>query len=204
MKQFAKAYPKDTNEIVREIQAKAEGVFLWVRLVVETLVSGLEDGDSVSELRKKLQMIPGDLRALYGRMMDRMSPEHQYQAPVIFRLLRTWNDVKGGNALDILTLHFALCAPEHALQQPVGCLDYETLVPYYRQTSARVRSRCGLLEVTKTDETIPDTLEGISWAHDLERPPIQFLLENLYDCRVDYLHRTVEEFLTSDDVYLDL
>ncbi|KAH6951183.1 hypothetical protein BKA56DRAFT_505764, partial [Ilyonectria sp. MPI-CAGE-AT-0026] len=90
MAQVTKRYPEDTREIVAEIREKADGVFLWVRLVVKLLVNGLELGDSMEGLRRKLRSLPRDLREIYRRMISKITPEHQIQAAEIFRLLQTW------------------------------------------------------------------------------------------------------------------
>ena len=89
MVQVTKLFPKDTHEIVTELKEKADGVFLWVRLAVKLLVDGLESGDSIDDLRKKLRSLPGDLREIYKRMISKITPEHQIQAAQIFRLLQT-------------------------------------------------------------------------------------------------------------------
>ena len=48
-------------DLVRAIVDKAEGVFLWVDLAVELLLNGLQEGDNIGDLRKRLDDMPGDL-----------------------------------------------------------------------------------------------------------------------------------------------
>ncbi|KAH7347084.1 hypothetical protein BKA66DRAFT_381757, partial [Pyrenochaeta sp. MPI-SDFR-AT-0127] len=175
MVQFSKFYPHEATKLVQEIREKADGVFLWVRLVVRLLIDGLEAGDNAEDLQEKLRLLPGDLRKLYRQMLGKMSDQYQAQAASIFQLLQAWKLIDC-NPLGVLTLHFALQKPSHDLQMPAYPLDLDLLNFHYAQMSAQIRSRCcGLLE---------------------ER------LGN--DHTVDYLHRTVAEFLTSDDVILEM
>ncbi|KAG8532842.1 uncharacterized protein KY384_002720 [Bacidia gigantensis] len=60
------------NEIVAEIAKKADGVFLWVRLVVDELVEGLRDGLTLKELNDLLSEIPEQLEDLYTRAIRRI------------------------------------------------------------------------------------------------------------------------------------
>lgn len=69
--------PEKARALIPEILEKAEGFFLWVRLVIKLLLDGLEDGDDVDDLIPKLRALPTDLRDLYSRMMSKMQPDHQ-------------------------------------------------------------------------------------------------------------------------------
>ncbi|KIM99764.1 hypothetical protein OIDMADRAFT_200936, partial [Oidiodendron maius Zn] len=53
------------QELITEIVKRAEGVFLWVRLVVDEMVEGLCEGDTLNELKDLLSTIPSELEALY-------------------------------------------------------------------------------------------------------------------------------------------
>jgi hypothetical protein len=44
--------------LIEDVTQKASGVFLWVRLVVKSLLEGLRDGDTVEDLRSRLLLIP--------------------------------------------------------------------------------------------------------------------------------------------------
>ncbi|KAH7234098.1 hypothetical protein B0J15DRAFT_571685 [Fusarium solani] len=58
---------------VHSIIRKADGVFLWVVLVSKSLARGIENGDSDTELRQRLESMPGDLSALYKDMWSRLN-----------------------------------------------------------------------------------------------------------------------------------
>jgi hypothetical protein len=50
MKNLQQQHPEGVKQLADMIVNKAEGVFLWVKLVVKLLIKGLEDGDSLIEL----------------------------------------------------------------------------------------------------------------------------------------------------------
>lgn len=180
--------PDATNDIVTEIKEKADGVFLWVKLVVTLLIEGLEAGDSVQELWTKLRSMPRDLRALYRRMLSKISSEYQVQAAIMFQLLQIWVSITG-EPMTTLILHYATQAPAMNLQQSIGPHKPETLAWFHQQISARVRSRCcGLLEIRQYEGTLLTVLD----------------LETFSLTKVEYLHRTVAEFLASEDVSVEL
>jgi hypothetical protein len=193
MVQMSRQYPTDTREIVSEIQEKAEGVFLWVRLVVRLLVDGLESGDSMIDLRKSLRSLPRDLRDIYRRMISKINVQLQVQAAQIFQLLQTWQSVISAPMTTIL-LHFALQPPSEGISPWNRPLDEETLAWYLQQTAARIRSRCcGLLEVHGRFDYKPLQTK-------LKTVSLRMTRETANDSTVNYLHRTVAEFLISDDV----
>jgi len=76
MVQLARYHPVISKNIFEELLKKAQGVFLWVSLVVKLLVDGLEAGDSMEDLQRKLRSLPSDLRDLYRRMMTEIPREY--------------------------------------------------------------------------------------------------------------------------------
>jgi len=60
--------------LARNIVTKANGVFLWVKLVIRSLLDGLRNRDSILDLHRRLGEIPSDLDALYDRMIGRINP----------------------------------------------------------------------------------------------------------------------------------
>lgn len=69
MESLAAQEPEQCQELVRGIAVEAQGVFLWVVLVVRALINGLSQGDGISELQLRLKALPKDLDQLYGLMI---------------------------------------------------------------------------------------------------------------------------------------
>jgi hypothetical protein len=57
------------NRLIEDVVSKADGVFLWVGLVVSSLLSGMVFGDRVSHLQRRLDILLPDLKHLYNRML---------------------------------------------------------------------------------------------------------------------------------------
>lgn len=83
--------PYRRMDLVQQIIDRADGVFLWVRLVTESLLEGLEDFDTIEELEQKVKSLPGELggrNGLYMQMLKAIKPEHQAQAARLIRMVR--------------------------------------------------------------------------------------------------------------------
>jgi hypothetical protein len=48
-----------TKELINKFGTAASGVFLWVKLVVSSLLSGLGQHDDISYLQKRLMTVAG-------------------------------------------------------------------------------------------------------------------------------------------------
>ncbi|PMD37816.1 hypothetical protein L207DRAFT_390966, partial [Hyaloscypha variabilis F] len=79
--------PEGAKSLVKNIVAKANGVFLWVRIATKSLLDGLRNWDDISDLQLRLDELPSDLTALYSHMLDRIEPFYFSQASKIFRIL---------------------------------------------------------------------------------------------------------------------
>jgi len=53
--------PVNSAQLVQSVTKWADGVFLWVILVVKSLLKGLSNRDSIAILQRRLEVIPGDL-----------------------------------------------------------------------------------------------------------------------------------------------
>ena len=68
-----------------DLLEKANGVFLWVILVMKRLEGMIDGGESISSLREELKAVPSDLHRLYGQLVQSFQ-----------------EDVSRGNMLQIL------------------------------------------------------------------------------------------------------
>ncbi|CZR63072.1 uncharacterized protein PAC_12969 [Phialocephala subalpina] len=80
--------PDLVSTLTDEIVDKAEGVFLWVRVVVGQLLIGVSNRDSISQLWKCLRSFPGDLHPLYTTMLSQIDPIYLEWASKAFQIMR--------------------------------------------------------------------------------------------------------------------
>lgn len=67
--QLRRREPKYASQLIEDVVAKASGVFLWVHLVVVSLITGMCYRDRVSDLKRRLDQLPADLENLYERIL---------------------------------------------------------------------------------------------------------------------------------------
>lgn len=60
------------EELTKAIREKAQGVFLWVWLVMRSLLRGLRNDDDLDTLKIRLSEYPDYLNGLYERIFDRI------------------------------------------------------------------------------------------------------------------------------------
>ncbi|KAF3025885.1 hypothetical protein E8E14_014834 [Neopestalotiopsis sp. 37M] len=78
------------NDTVQTIVEKADGVFLWARLAVDSIKRGLIDGNSMDELRDRLDDMPTELSDYFGSIWKRLGDDqkrYQTRAANVFSLL---------------------------------------------------------------------------------------------------------------------
>ncbi|KAI1371116.1 hypothetical protein F4677DRAFT_450684 [Hypoxylon crocopeplum] len=73
--------------IVPRVIDRAEGVFLWVKLVLYELVNEVLRGKSRDELVSTLNSMPSDLQQYYGRIIERIPESLRWDAYVILEVL---------------------------------------------------------------------------------------------------------------------
>lgn len=159
------------DQLVNNIVDKASGVFLWVYLVVASLLSGMDSGDRVSDLQKRLESLPSDLGLLYEKILQSLDPFYLEHAAQLFKLVQ-----ESYAPPSILLLSFADEEdPQFALNHPIRKLSDDEISFRADTMRRRLNSRCkGFLEV------------GIE-------------VENSGNPTVQYLHRTVKDYIESEE-----
>jgi hypothetical protein len=74
----------NTSIVVEEIAGRAEGVFLWVTLVLDEIWQPLCDGKPIEDVRSLLSGLPTDLPEFYKRMMEKIPKEDR---PILMGML---------------------------------------------------------------------------------------------------------------------
>lgn len=67
------------------VATRASGVFIWVRLVVDLLAKGIQDGTPHRTLEEKVNKIPQELRDLYADTLRRIEPEYSSEAFIMLQ-----------------------------------------------------------------------------------------------------------------------
>jgi hypothetical protein len=166
--------PVEAQQLVENVILKASGVFLWVKLVTESLLEGCSDGERVQELQNRLRDLPVGLEALFGTILAQVKDGYREHAARMLLITRS-----AVNQLDLLTFSYA---DDPSLEDVTNMLpvasDPAQIDARARNMRRRLKSYTkGLLEAEpEPDQPIPDA-------------------------KVGYLHRTVRSYIERSDVW---
>lgn len=200
-KQMAELKEREHEEailLVQSISEKSSGVFLWVTLVVRSLLSGLLNNDHISDLERRLEELPNDLEELYLYMLKRIDPFYLHQAIRLFRIVQ-----QAHRPLPSLVV---AVADDYDFSIPLSSdirLIAETdVASRCREIEDKLQSRClGLLECVK--RTHENSTFSASDDYILDSLMYVAGFEN-WHMTVQYMHRTVSDFLEKSEVWAEL
>ncbi|KAI0168719.1 hypothetical protein BJ166DRAFT_262751 [Pestalotiopsis sp. NC0098] len=179
---FTQLPSQELDQLIEDIVTKASGVFLWVSLVVSSLISGMGNGDRIIDLRKRFDLLPPDLSKLYKKMIQSLDPFYLEHAAQLFALVGASRE-----PMNLLLASFVDEEdPQFALRMEFKIMSDQEIEIRMDAMRRRINSRSrGLLEV-KGGKSAP---QGISYN-----------ASSYKDVTVQYLHRTVKDFVESPDV----
>lgn len=215
MKQLQAEGESTATQLVDEIAGKACGVFLWVTLVVRSLLHGLCNYDRVRDLRRRLDELPAGLEDLYHHMLRKMEPLYRQEGSQLFQIALQSTIVQPERRLTLLQLSFAdEQDPKLAIRAIMGCISDEQELSRCREMEGRLRSRCcGLLEVhskpTKDGQfqSLASSASPLANDHPSKsknKGATQFPQPSHRRAEVAFLHKTVVEFLRKPHVWEEI
>lgn len=180
---------------VDEIAAAADGVFLWVFLVVRSLLKGLNNADRLSTLQRRLLALPTDLEKLFLHMLNTTDEAYYEEQACFFTIAH-----HAHGPLSLTTYSYIDEEdPKFAFDSATGPESTAERLDRLRLTKIRLNARCnGLVECisapksTDADRLLEMTTEPTS----KYLSPV--LLSKGYEVR--FLHRTVRDFIATQEV----
>ncbi|CAJ2509558.1 Uu.00g145840.m01.CDS01 [Anthostomella pinea] len=167
----------ELESLAKEIVRKAEGAFIWVRLVLTAVEDGVLNGDDASDLQAKVASFPNELEGLYQYLFDSIRGTDR---PKAFEMLRLAHHIRRDQGLPLLRYWFlneANANPSFALAMPIA-QEPADVSRHLNITRRQIYGRCkGFLEVY---------------------PPRAW--QTAEDGEVKYMHSTVHEFLQKDHI----
>lgn len=164
---------------VNEVIERAQGVFLWVYLVVKELLKGLGQRNKLEDLRAKLDTLPDSLESYFKQIFDKIDKAHRTESAKAF-LLAT-HAVQPLSVACYRYLENEHREPGYALEAVIEPFPIKQLVLVHRDVRNRNNFSCkDLLEINGTST------------------------HQRFDYQVDFLHRTVRDFLMEKDMHQDL
>lgn len=161
---------------VDKVIERALGVFLWVYLVVNELLKGLGERNKIEDLQAKLDTMPVDLESYFRRIFDRVDKAHRTESAKVFLL--TTHAVQPLSVACYRYLEQEHREPGYALEAPIEPMSLAQLKLVHEDVRNRINFLCkDLLEVNEV------------------------LTGQRLDYQVDFLHRTVRDFLMEKDMH---
>ncbi|KAI0968993.1 hypothetical protein F4678DRAFT_440604 [Xylaria arbuscula] len=159
-----------SRTLVDEVVVKSNGVFLWVTLVVRLLREGLTNDDSVFDLQKRLSSLPSDLEEFFRHIIRTVDPFYNHRMAATLSLAL---EAREPLCLEIYSFHDRENDDNenYALKDPTDLMTTD------------------LTALNKLFSTVSRRING----------RCKGLLERNGD-RMEFLHRTVYDFLRTDEM----
>lgn len=162
--------------LTEQITTKAQGVFIWVRLVMDQLAKDILDGTPHQILTRKIDELPEELKDLYDHTLSRIEPTYATETHIMLQLvLNSFEPLPLGSLIE--ATEYCLSACVHGQVRPSASTNIEhgLLVPKLRWLTSRGG---GLLEAYPTLLVNADA--------------------NATDHHVQFLHQTAKEYMQSN------
>jgi hypothetical protein len=198
------------DDLVRLVTDKAQGVFLWVALVVSALKVRIEAGENSKQLLKCLEDFPSEL-------------EDYFRDSIYKRINETWHSATA----QALKLALLISKNQEDLSSLDGSSYLNSFLPFwllhqknedgdYTIKEANFATSMDIKHITQDDieEMIATTVKHINaccrdflcvlsltaqiHGHSKGSPRCE---SRMHDARVEFLHRTVYDFLHLDDMH---
>lgn len=158
------------TQLVHEIIGKAKGVWLWVVLVVRSLLRGLQNHDTIMDLQARLRQIPEELEDYFLQMFSSIDSVYRVKSLKLLKL--TLHDSRG---VSLMTSSFL---DEESIDFPYGtsldAISDDCLDKRLQRAEKRVNIMCF------------DLLETASWDHERHV---------FHQHSIEFFHRTARDFL---------
>jgi hypothetical protein len=163
-------------DLVADIVNAAQGVFLWVFLVVRSLLDGLTNADRVSDLMKRFNEMPRSLDEFFKKMLVDIEERYRQQSAFSFMVA-----LEAVQQLPLIVYWFLdVQDPDYLANIRLQTLPTRTTSARNKQIKKRINARCkGLLQIVRQERRSADPM----WSH-----------------AVGFLHRTVRDFFYSPDI----
>ncbi|KAK4183808.1 hypothetical protein QBC35DRAFT_466989 [Podospora australis] len=197
---------QECDHLLKDIVERAEGVFVWVHLVVQALRTGVQENeDTIAQLQQHLDHLPTELDNLFAHMLQSIQPFYREQAYRVFAVALHAATTGHGSPWPLKRYYFLL--EQFADHNFARSLPYQAnrqlarvkLQSVIDRTKERINAHCNcLLEVDKGDtvvrfihKSIPDWLQRhrpghISDGFDIKDAFFQTLLADIKSAPVPY------------------
>ena len=219
MQKYVLGYLSDPSleKVRKDIIRKAEGVFLWIFFVTDSLLRGYRSHDSEETLLRRLESYPAGLDELYTHMLNGIDPFHKRHAAAYFLMAHlSRRKIKPMPELTVMTLTVTMdkYLGDYSSSWSSSLVTAEKFVSQCRITEELVQVYCrGLLEITTSrydfdsdsdsdsvssfdsDSNFSFDSDSNSKDANIDKAPTQVEMKKYDRKRIDFTHRTAYDFI---------
>ncbi|KAI0188944.1 hypothetical protein EV127DRAFT_512657 [Xylaria flabelliformis] len=142
-REYKATLPQQTDEFLEMIITKAEGVFLWVYVVIRHVLEAFSEGDRWDEIYDMVNGLSDDLSKLYQSIWSTIKPDYIGQSSRLFRIHRAYIGSIDVNILWLADQTDTLQIDNHTVHEQQDLIT-QTM---RRRLNSRTR---GLLEISQS------------------------------------------------------
>ncbi|KAI1411798.1 hypothetical protein F5Y13DRAFT_200449 [Hypoxylon sp. FL1857] len=184
--------PYDGEErLISRVEEMANGVFLWVSLVVKLLDDACDDEDTFEELERKIEFLPCEVEDLFRQLFNSIHESDKDQSAQTFAIALKL--LANGRGLQLSLFRYSLLDDYNAdaflvskpdfLSHKLFTEDEEAMKARLKRARKQLQKRCkGLLEVIEADRDW-GSLKGTNLTQ-----------------RISLVHRSIQEYLTKETI----
>ena len=196
MARISKVEPGVATKIVMLMIRKASGVFLWVVLACRSILEGLDDHETGSELMSRTSELPPELGDFFRQIIEGVDPRKRDQCVRLLRLV--FESQKCPRAEPIPAIGLTIIDEQGLRADFMGPsvtrLSHEQLMLRCQALEGRLRSRCsGLVELAEN--------KCFNFYQYVGNARMTYADEHLINCPVQFMHRSLYEFFCTEGMW---
>ena len=173
------------QELIDNVVRKAEGVFLWVNLVVTQLVMSIEAEAEVSDLHREVARLPEGLEQLYQRIVAKIPQNRLHESINLLQLTASTRIEHLYPEVGAPTL-WTMC---NAMKDPSTAISEKA---YFEEGFRSNDAPSPMRECAAIKRRIQTSCRGLLHCDDTS---------NLCEAEVTFLHRTCVEYILNTEVF---
>lgn len=165
-------YDNEFMKLKSSIVSRADGVFLWVRLVLERIQKALVTSATVAEIKQIIDT-PDQLHGLFSTLISRIDPSFLEESRIMLSII-----LAAKRPLSLREFRYAIALKDNSFERQEELNESPVFIQSDEIMKRRILSRCGGLVEIKT-------------IGDMSRIDVNQLDSN----SIQFIHQSVKDFL---------
>ncbi|KAI0179372.1 ankyrin repeat-containing domain protein [Hypoxylon sp. FL1284] len=171
-------YDEEMNKLKMSLISRANGVFLWVRLVLEGVQKALATGATISEIKTIIDT-PNQLYGLFSMLLSRIDPSFLEESRTMLSIILT-----AKRPLSLREFRYILALKDRSFESQDALNKSPDVIQSDDTMKRRIMSRCGGLVEVKVAGDLARAGED-----ETDNNSIQFIHQSVKDFLTDYCQK---------------